>query len=427
MLRVKVLAPAFAFLVATSLDAHAVSLTLSGNGAAVRVEDAQAVYASDNNGVASLITGAGMRLHDGSLVLQAGVPSMMPDGRVIFGAETQPAGSKSKPRWNIYIGNADAVPSHRVIPSLRKGAAAAGCAPVFVGDPYPVADNDGGIAFMAAQEHRGDALFYYSHGSLKCLATAGARTNQGHRIEVLSFGSPQMGADGQVVFNAFLSSRDDGPADAHRQALLIASPGHGIDELAVEGEFGPNHTRYERPFGLPAAAVSARGTIAAFTARTPAGAALFVYDGKDMVRVLPTGTLSPIGPVSYLSPGRPGLMPDGTAAVLAACAKMPAIFRLSHQRLDLRIQRGYMTPLGAELESLGDPILTASGSMFIGATDSDGRERLYVLSKNDAFFEIGVPALLFQISYSSRSRSHSIFTGTLTVNQHGDFGYLGGE
>jgi len=25
------------------------------------------------------------------------------------------------------------------------------------------------------------------------------------------------------------------------------------------------------------------------------------------------------------------------------------------------------------------------------------------------------------------ARRHSIFTGTLTVNQHGDFGYLGGR
>ncbi|MGH7813480.1 MAG: hypothetical protein ACREQI_05700 [Candidatus Binataceae bacterium] len=420
---------AVAILAATCIDARAVSLTLSGTSAVVRVEDAQAVYASNANGVATLITGAGMRLHDGSYVLQAGVPSMMPDGRVVFGAEIQPKNPALKPRWNIFIGNADAVPSHRVIPALKNGAATPGCTPNFNGDPYPVADAGEGIAFMAARIHGGDALFYYSHGKLQCIVAASARTNQGDKIKVLGFGSQQMGAIGQVVFDAFLAGPAGAPPGVHRQALLIASPGHGADELAVEGNYGPNRTRYERPFGLPAAVPSARGgTAAAFTARTLTGAALFVYDGHDMARVLPTGTLTALGPVSYLSPGRPGLMAGGTAAILAACARMPAIFRLSHQRLDLRLERGQMTPLGAELDSLGDPILTASGAMFIGATDSDGRERLYVLSNNDSFFEIGAPTPLYRISYPVRRRhGHSIFTGTLTVNQHGDFGYLGGE
>jgi hypothetical protein len=119
-------------------------------------------------------------------------------------------------------------------------------------------------------------------------------------------------------------------------------------------------------------------------------------------------------------------MADGTTAVLAGCARTPAIFRLNRQRLDLRIQRGQLTPFGTELESLGDPVLTASGSMFIGATDSDDHEKLFVLSGADEFFEVGEPELIYRIAMSA-SRRHSIFTGTLTVNQHGDFGYLGGR
>jgi hypothetical protein len=145
-----------------------------------------------------------------------------------------------------------------------------------------------------------------------------------------------------------------------------------------------------------------------------------------MSRVLTTGTLTALGPVSYLSPGRPGLSTDGTAAVLAGCARTPAIFRLSRQRLDLRIQRGQLTPFGTELESLGDPVLTASGAMFVGATDNDEHEKLYVLSGDDAFFEVGDTELIYRIAMSA-SKRHSIFTGTLTVNQHGDFGYLGGR
>src|SRR5260370_42208388 len=101
----------------------------------------------------------------------------------------------------------------------------------------------------------------------------------------------------------------------------------------------------------------------AFTAKAPTGAALFLYRGGSMARILPTGTLTSLGPVSYLSAGRPGLMADGTSAVLAGCARIPAIFRLSPQRLDLRIERGQLTPFGTELESLVDPVLTASGAL----------------------------------------------------------------
>ena len=151
----------------------------------------------------------------------------------------------------------------------------------------------------------------------------------------------------------------------HLQALLIATRA-GIHELAVEGDFGPNHTEYQRPFGLPSALASPQGTLVAFTAKTPSGAALFMYDGTGMVRMLQTGTQTPLGPVSYVSPGRPGLMADGTTAILAGCARVPVIFRLNRGLLDLRIQRGQLTPLGAIIESLGDPALTAAGAMFVG-------------------------------------------------------------
>ena len=178
--------------------------------------------------------------------------------------------------------------------------------------------------------------------------------------------------------------------------------------------------------GLPAALPSPRGTLVAFTAKTPSGAALFLYSGGSMARVFPTGTLTPLGPVTYLSPGRPGLMLDGTTAVLAGCARTPAIFRLTRQRLDLRIQRGQLTPFGTELESLGDPVLTASGAMFVGATDSYDHEKLFELSGDDEFFEVGEAEMIYRIALGA-SRHHSIFTGTLTVNQHGDFAYLGGR
>lgn len=424
MFNFRALIAALAILLVAPPSAHAVSLTLNGNSADLQMDNTQAVYASDSNGVPVLITEVGMRAPGGGIVTEVGVPSMMPDGRVIFGAETQPKDTNIKARWNIFIGNADAVPSHRILAALNPKALGGDCTPSFKGDPYPVADLDEDVAFISTVPHGRDALFFYSHGKLACMVKAGEKTNQGNEIAVLSFGSEQMGDGGQVVFTGFLG--DSANPSAHRQALMLASVNGGVTELAVEGEYGPNHTQYQRPFGLPAALPTTLGTTVAFTAKTPSGAALFVYSGGSMARILPTGTLTSVGPVTYLSAGRPGLMADGTTAVLAGCAHIPAIFRLTHQRLDLRIQRGQLTPFGTELESLGDPVLTASGAMFIGATDTDDHEKLYVLSPDDAFFEVGESELIYRIAMGAQ-KHHTIFTGTLTVNQHGDFAYLGGR
>jgi hypothetical protein len=422
MSKFRALAAAFAILIALPMTANAVSLSLNGTSADLQNDNTQAVYASDANGVPVLITAIGMRAPGGAVVTEVGVPSMMPDGRVIFGAETQPKDANVKARWNIFIGNADAVPSHRVITALNPKALIGDCTPAFKGDPYPVADIDENIAFISTVPHGRDALFFYSHGKLTCMAKAGEKTHEGHEIAILSFGSAQMGDPNQVVFTGFLGDPDQ-PA-GHHQALMIASLGNGISELAVEGEYGPNHTMYQRPFGLPAALPSPTGAMIAFTAKSPTGAALYLYSGGSMARIMPTGTLTSVGPVTWLSAGRPGLMADGTTAVLAGCAHTPAIFRLTHQRLDLRISRGQLTPIGTELESLGDPVLTASGAMFVGATDTDDHEKLYVLSPDDAFYEVGEPESIYRIAWGA-PKHHSIFTGTLTVNQQGDFAYLG--
>ncbi len=426
------------FILGFSLNAHAVSLTLEGVGNGVSIGTSQALYASDSGGRAVQVTAVGMAAPGGGKVTELGVPSMMPDGRVVFGAEVTTKGdngSTDRQQWGIFIGDADASAERRIT-RLEVKSKPAWCNPVYHGDPYPVADADGQIAFMAALGRDRDGLLLYSHGALSCLAETGSKTNEGDEIAVLGFGSPQMGDHGEVVFSAWLkpSARHPMPkADnsahdhQHLQTLLIATRA-GVHELAVEGDFGPNHTEYQRPFGLPSAMASAQGTLVAFTAKTPSGAALFMYDGSGMIRMLPTGTETPLGPVSYVSPGRPGLMADGTAAVLAGCARIPVIFRLNRGLLDLRIQRGQLTPLGAIIESLGDPVLTASGAMFVGATDSDGRERLYVLDRNDEFFEVGAPEMLYRVALDeAENHQHTIFTGTLTVNQHGDFGYLGGK
>src|SRR5271168_4372504 len=166
MINFRAFPAALAMLLLTPLSAYAVSLSLNGNSADLQMDNTQAVYASDSNGVPVLITGIGMKAPGGGVVTEVGVPSMMPDGRVIFGAESQPKDTNIKPRWNIFIGNADAIPSHRMIAALNPKALDGDCTPAFNGDPYPVADIDENIAFISTVPHGRDTLFFYSHGKL---------------------------------------------------------------------------------------------------------------------------------------------------------------------------------------------------------------------------------------------------------------------
>jgi len=425
-MKFRIAAIAFALMFVASAKAHAVSFSLNGTGASFEGSSSQVVYASNSAGDPVVITAVGAKVLGDGEITELGVPSMMPDGRVIFGAEVTSKGKDQKSSrhpWAIFIGDPEALPEKRLSALEIKNKSMA-CDPVFHGDPYPVADADGRIAFMSALGRGRDGVMLYSHGSLKCVAETGTRTLEGDRIAVLSFGSIQIGAQGEVVFNAYLNNPDQ-PERKHAQVLLIASTG-GVSEIAVEGRTGPNGAEYQSPFGIPAAIASPQGTLVAFTAKIPSGTALFQYDGTGVARVLATGANTALGPVSYLSPGRPGLMDDGTMAVLAGCAREPVIFRLDHGHLNPSLERGQLTPLGAVLNSFGDPVLTGTGSMFVGATDSDGREEIFVLDGNGGFFELGSPEGLYRAQYSA-SHEHSIFTGTLSVNPQGDFTYLGGK
>lgn len=400
--------------------AYAVSLSLGGGGpegATVRSDNTRALYGSDASGRAVLLTEVGAEAPGGGFFTELGVPSVTPDGHVLFGGAV--IGDGNKEHWDVFLGDANAPWDGRVTQALAIERESKDCAVKFKGDPYPVGDEGGRIAFMAPQAGGHDALFLYSAGTISCIARSGKTiTGNGHVLSVLGFGTTQMAGAGRVVFEGWLKG--------DRQALLTGSLQEGVRELAVEGELGPNRTGYKHPFGLPSAVSSAQGVMVAFTARTTSGSALFLYRDGQMARVLPKGTLTPLGPVSYLSSGRPGLSGDGTVAVLVACARVPAIVRMVRGRTDIPLQRGMMTPFGTALVSLGDPLLTSSGALYLGAIDTQQQEKLYVFSDAGALFEPG-SARVYNLAFDAPPASHSIFTGTLAVNQRGDYAYLGGK
>jgi len=127
-------------------NAHAITLSLEGEGANLDANNSEALYASDSSGNSVLVTLVGAPAPNGETFSEIGVPSMMPDGRVLFGAES--ASRDQKEHWGIYFGNPDNSPLNRVKRAVEVKTNG-DCVPLVNGDPYPVADADGAIAFIS--------------------------------------------------------------------------------------------------------------------------------------------------------------------------------------------------------------------------------------------------------------------------------------
>lgn len=409
---------------ASAATASAFVLSLQGlNGAALDTHAGRVLYASSARGQITAVASVGVTQIGGATIDDLGLPSTMPDGSVVFGADLMLPDRTS--HWDILIANPADSPPLRLRRLLESVHPSPGCAPVLRVDPRPVAASSGEIAFIAAEASGADALFLYSKDTLSCVSRVGDYTLQHHRITVLGFGSQDPAGTGQVAFNAWISA-DAGALDStNRQALLLASAA-GISEAAVQGKLGPERTQYDA-FGLPRAVSSGDGIMISFVAKTPSGAALFLYHRGEMTRVLTTGTLTPLAPVSHLSFNRPALIPSGMIAVYAACARIPAIITIRDGRLSLPIQRGQLTPFGTALRWLGNPALTEAGVLYLGASDSDGTDKIFVLGPDGELFAPGSSGVIYKIADTGQRAisSGSPIANTLSINARGDFAYLG--
>lgn len=413
-----------AALIAAAANAYAISLSLGVGGptvARVDLDRTSALYATDLNGRTLQIARVGAKAPGGGTFSELGVPMMGDDGWVLFGADVQHEIGHFG--WAIFKGKAE-YGRVRIVQAvdLEHG----NCKPAFRSDPSPVIDRAGNIVFVAREDSGRDGLFLYSNGELICLAKVGDITRRGHKLAVLVFGTAQIGHNGEVIARGWLNG--------DRAALLRFSRDGGIDELAVSGESSPGGARYSNTFGIPAAVDSPEGTVIAFTNKTSSGTALFLYRAHEMARILPFGAQTAMGPVSFLSLGKPALAPDGTTAVLAGVARVSVLLRLERGNWNTAIRGGDITPLGAELLFFGDPQLTDSGDLFFGGVDSNDRESVYVLKPGGGLTEPGssligaIHNIVFnENSDSGVSHAHYIFSGTLTVNYRGEFAYLGGK
>ncbi len=414
----------------TASHASAVTLTLGGpapDSASSGTDLTSTIWASGFGGtLVKIATVGGLAPGDGTFT-DMGVPSISPEGIVIFGAEVTDQGGIA--RWEIFRGDPNARVSQRVVPAIEN-AASPGCVPNLKLDPYPVAGSNGTIAFIAPEAAGSDALFRYANGKLTCATRIGDRTAQGHQLKLMHFGSATMAASGEVAFIGRIYDRQSGGAQRSSHLAMMLAPAHGpIREVAVAGSRGPGASRYLDNFGLPAVVSTQRGPIVAFTAtnsRRPSarGYGLYVFRGGKTVEMLASGDRSPVGRISFLSDGRPALSGNGVLAVRGASADRRAIFSIHDGHPVVVAAPGHATEVGSRIVTFGDPVVSSSGRIMVGIIDDDDRNLLYALT----------PGNVMRISTAPEPEGElvcglgpQIFAGTLVINEAGAFAFIGGR
>ncbi len=185
-----------ALLFVTANPAHAVVFNIGGPGGAAGVDmnTTSGLYASGRDEVATLVAQLGAVAPGGGVFEDLGVPSVSPEGDVVFGAET--VGQDERPRWDIYRAQVGAPGNRRIVRVLDEAEISDNCRPNFKVDPYAVAGAKGVVAFLAPEASGKDAVFRYENGRLSCVARIGDRTAQGHTLKLLYFGSADIASDG---------------------------------------------------------------------------------------------------------------------------------------------------------------------------------------------------------------------------------------
>ncbi len=221
-------------------------------------QGSDALYAVDRDGREVKIAQTGSAGSDWVVLEDLGMPSVASDGTVVFGAARE---WNHQLRWSIFVANPDSGSIFRVaLPTSSEG----GSALEMVADPRPQQTSDGGIVFVAHEAAGDDALFKLAHGKLKRLVRTGERLPDGRMVRVITFGSVRPESQGGVAFLGYL--------EPGGQAEIMVSENAAITILALQDKQLPSGEHFSS-FGLPAATVTADGSLVAFTARTDRGAA----------------------------------------------------------------------------------------------------------------------------------------------------------
>jgi hypothetical protein len=230
MLWVSATATVLAMLLTLAPNAHAITFMLgSPTNIGVGQDLTSVLYASGPNGAAIRLAKLGMNAPGGGVFSDFGVPTVAPDGTVVFAAEVTVG--KSTPKWNIFRAAPSAAEGRGLALAIDPKTITPGCAPTFKIDPYPVVGSNGQIAFIAPDAKGKSTLFRYVDGELTCAARIGSPTVDGNLIREFNFGSAEMTPDGEL---AFLGLVDGGLFDpSKRRFTLMVTDSQGeIHEVA---------------------------------------------------------------------------------------------------------------------------------------------------------------------------------------------------
>ncbi len=397
--------------------ARAVVFNIGGpqNGAGVDMSTTSGLYeSSGRDGTATLIAQLGAVAPGGQIFEDLGVPSISPEGDVVFGAET--VGQDTRPRWDIYRANVGAPGNRRIVRILDEASMPDNCHPIFKVDPYAIASANGVVGFLAPEASGKDAVFRYQDGHLSCVARIGDRTAQGHTLKLLYFGSADIAADGEM---AFLGRVEDNGVE---KAVVMTLDGKSLREVAREGDSAPGGGLFGPSFGRPAIVHSSFGDMIAFTNRDSSANTAYLGSALGLSRSFRTGTHTTLGTLTYISEGRPGLLADGTLIVSGASKDRSAVFKAKDGELTPIKRQGDLTQFGTKLEGFVDPSVTASGLVYLGGHDDTGEEHLFVFESDDA---LQVPIESSGDMSTMGRWMPPFFPGSLAVNQRGDLAALG--
>ena len=368
-----------------------------------------ALYAVDRNGREVKIAQTGSAGSDWVVLEDLGMPSVALDGTVVFGAARE---WNRQLRWSIFVANHDSGSIFRVaLPPSPEG----GSALDMRADPRPQQTSDGGIVFVAHESSGDDGLFKLTHGKLKRLVRTGERLPDGRMVRVITFGSVRPESQGGVAFVGYL--------EPGGQREIMVSESAAITILALQDKQLPSGEHFSS-FGLPAATVTADGSLVAFTARTDRGAGLFTFARGRLRKVLSQSAPCGLGRVDYLSPASPGLSDHGALAVLGRCSGTMGIFMVKRGTAEWVVNANHATDDGTRFDRLGDPVFT-EGTVFFGALTADGATSFFNIfeGKITQFVPTEMPER--DIADRGSANRHTIEVVSVSINQRGRIAYLG--
>ena len=405
---------------ASPTPARAVVFNIGGPGgdAGVDMNTTSGLYASGRDEVATLIAQLGAIAPGGDVFEDLGVPSISPEGDVVFGAET--VGQDSRPRWDVYRANAGAPGNRRIVRVLDGATLPDNCHPDFKVDPYAIAGANGVVAFLAPEESGQDAVFRYQNGRLSCIARIGDRIAQGDTIKLLYFGSADIASNGEMAFLARV--QEAGPQGAEKAVVLAVDGDSPLREVAREGDLAPGGGSFGSSFGRPAIVHSRFGNLIGFTNRNASTNTAYIGSPDRLSRSVRTGARTSLGVLTYLSDGRPGLLSDGTLIIAGASKDRSAVFKAKDGELTPIKRQGDLTQFGTRLEAFVDPSVTGSGLVYLGGHDENGEEHLFVFESGD---NLQIPIESSADITASGRWMPPFFPGSLAINQRGDLAALG--